>query len=118
GLVETMFRDIDDKTVKASIDQFRDIMEKETGHTGESVTIKDCWGVADQLVKGKVQLGAIHGFEFAWVRQKYPELRPLVVAVNQQLYVHSLIMTKAGSSVRDFAGLKGQSIAVPEHTKE
>jgi ABC-type phosphate/phosphonate transport system substrate-binding protein len=116
GLVESMFRDIDERTVKASIDQFRDIMERETGHTGESVTIKDYSGVADQLVKDKIQLGAVHGFEFAWLRQKYPDLRALVVAVNQQVYTRSLILTRAGVSVRDFASLKGQSIAVPERT--
>src|SRR5438128_564912 len=118
GLVETMFRDIPENTVKTSIDQFREIMEKETGHTGESVTIKDYTDVADQLVKNKIQLAALHGFEFAWVRQKHQELRPLVVAINQKRYVQSSIMVQAGAAIRDFAGLKGQALAVPEATKE
>ena len=39
-----------------------------------------------------------------------------MVAINQQVYVHSLVVTKAGGAIRDFATLKGQSLAVPEHT--
>src|ERR1700730_7621503 len=74
GLVETLFADIPEKTVNASIDQFRQIMERETGHTGESVTNKTYTEVAEQLVKNKIQLGAMHGFEYAWVRPKYPDL--------------------------------------------
>ena len=117
GLVESMFRDIPEKSVKASIDQFREIMEKETGHTGESVTIKDYTGVADQVMKNQVQLGALHGFEFAWVRKKYPDLRPLAVAVNQQRYVNSHLLALAKEPVADLSGLKGQTLAIPEQTK-
>ena len=113
-----MFPDIPEKSVKASIDQFREIMERETGHTGESVTITSYTEVADQLVKNKIQLGALHGFQYAWVRPKYSDLRPLVVAVNQQTYVSAIIATQAGGAIGDFPGLKGQVIAIPEHTKE
>ena len=118
GIVETLFPDIPEKTVDASIDQFRQIMERETGHTGESVTIKTYSDVANQLVKNKIQLGAVHGFEYAWVRPKYPDLRPLVVAVNQQTYVSAILAVQAGGPAADFSALKGQTIAIPEHTKE
>jgi ABC-type phosphate/phosphonate transport system substrate-binding protein len=118
GLLETMFPDIPEKSVKASIDQFREIMERDTGHTGESVTLKTSAEVAEQVVKNKIQLGALHGFEYAWIRPKYSDLRPLVVAVNQQTYIHAIIVGQANSAVRDFPELKSQSIAIPEHTKE
>ena len=109
GIVETLFPDIPEKTVNASIDQFRQIMERETGHTGESVTIKTYAEVADQLVKNKIQLGVMHGVEYAWVRPKYSELRPLVVAVNQQTYV-SAILARAGRRwPRGFFWLEGAS---------
>jgi ABC-type phosphate/phosphonate transport system substrate-binding protein len=118
GLLETMFPDIPEKSVKASIDQFREIMERETGHTGESVTLKTYTEVAQQLVKNKIQLGALHGFEYAWIRPKYGDLRPLVVAVNQQTYIHAIIVVQANGAARGFPELKGQTIAIPEHTKE
>ena len=118
GLLETMFPDIPEKSVKASIDQFREIMERETGHTGESVTLKTYVDVADQVVKNKIQLGALHGFEYAWIRPKYVDLRPLVVAVNQQTYIQAIIVVQANGAARDFPELKGQTIAIPEHTKE
>jgi ABC-type phosphate/phosphonate transport system substrate-binding protein len=118
GLLETMFPDIPEKSVKASIDQFREIMERETGHTGESITLKTSTEIAEQLVKNKIQLGALHGFEYAWIRAKYADLRSLVVAVNQQTYIHAIIVVQANSAARDFPELKGQTIAIPEHTKE
>jgi ABC-type phosphate/phosphonate transport system substrate-binding protein len=118
GLLETMFPDIPEKSVKASIDQFREIMERETRHTGESVTLKTYSEVAEQLEKDKIQLGALHGFEYAWIRPKHGDLRPLVVAVNQQTYIQAIVVVQANGPARDFPDLKGQTIAIPEHTKE
>jgi ABC-type phosphate/phosphonate transport system substrate-binding protein len=117
GLVESLFADISENTLTASMDQFRQIMERETGHNGESVTVKDCWTLADELARKELQLGALSGFEYAWVREKHPDLRPLVVAVNQELYARSLLMVGPKSAVKTAADLVNQTLAIPKHTR-
>jgi ABC-type phosphate/phosphonate transport system substrate-binding protein len=117
GLVDTMFRDTPVDTVQASIDEFKTILQRETGRPGESLTVKDATALAEQLLRKEVQIGACLGYEFAWVKEKHPELRPLVVAVNQQRYVKALLLVKADGPVKDFAALRGTTLAQARKTK-
>jgi ABC-type phosphate/phosphonate transport system substrate-binding protein len=92
-------------------------MEQDTGHQGDSVVVPDFVDLGEQLAQGKLQLGVFHGFEFAWARQKHPKLRPLVIAVNQRRDVRAHLVIRAESPIKDFAGLQGKTLAVPEGTK-
>jgi ABC-type phosphate/phosphonate transport system substrate-binding protein len=117
GLVQSLFRDVPEGTVKASTEDFKVLMEKDTGHKGDAVVVADAGSLAEQLSQGKLQLGVFHGFEFAWVRQKYPRLRPLAIAVNQRKDVRAHVLVRADSPLKDFAGLQGKKLALPEGTR-
>jgi ABC-type phosphate/phosphonate transport system substrate-binding protein len=118
GIVDNLFRGIPQKTVDASAEPFRALMEKETGRTGEMVKIRDAFDLAQKLSQDKVELGVFYGYEYAWVQQKYPKLRPLAVAVNQEHRLFSYLVVRKDSGIADMDGLKGKSLALPEHTKE
>ena len=66
-----------------------------------------------RLAAKKLHLGVFQGYEFAWAQEKYPELKPLAVAVNVYTLPHRLRGDAAGRPATDFAGLKGQSLAIP-----
>jgi ABC-type phosphate/phosphonate transport system substrate-binding protein len=117
GLLKSMFRDVPEQKVKASVEAFRALMEKDTGHKGDSVVVPDFGNLAEQLARGKLQLGVFHGFELAWTRQKHPKLRPLVIAVNQRKDVRAHLVIRADNSIRDFAGLQGKALALAKGTK-
>src|ERR1700730_4825125 len=66
GIVDNLFRGIPQKTVDASAEPFRALMEKETGRTGEMVKIRDAFDLAQKLSQDKVELGVFYGYEYAW----------------------------------------------------
>jgi ABC-type phosphate/phosphonate transport system substrate-binding protein len=100
---------------KAALAILKSFIKDETGFDNEIVDEKDWQELGDQLAKGKVQLGAFHGYEFAWAQQRDPALRPLVLAVNGQLFPSVYVVTRKNDKARNFAGLQGQSIALLGH---
>jgi ABC-type phosphate/phosphonate transport system substrate-binding protein len=117
GLVQSLFRDVPEATIKGSIQDFKSLIEKDTRYKSDSLTVPDFGDLGKQLAEGKLQLGVFQGYEFAWVRQKYPKLRPLVIAVNQRKDVRAHLLIRAGSPIKDFAAIQGQALALPERTK-
>ena len=117
GLVESLFRDVSEGSIKGSIEEFKAQMEAETGQPGEAVRVADAWKLGEQLTQRKLQLGVFHGFELAWARQKYPKLRPLVVAVNQRPDAEAVVLVAANSPFRDTEALKGKALALPQRSK-
>jgi len=118
GVVDTLFRGIPQKTVDASAEPFRALMEKETGRTGEMIQIRDAYELAQKLSKDQVELGVFYGYEYAWVTQKYPKLRPLAVAINQEHRVYAYLVVRKDSRLAGVKDLKGKSLAIPDYTKE
>jgi ABC-type phosphate/phosphonate transport system substrate-binding protein len=118
GMIASLFSDVPAATVMAMAQPFSAIMEAQTGVGGELVTCGDADHLGQQLAEDKVQLGVFHGIEFAWARQKYPELRPLVIAVNQQHYLHAHLLVRAESKLATLADLQDKTLALPQQTRE
>jgi ABC-type phosphate/phosphonate transport system substrate-binding protein len=93
-------------------------MEAQTGLHGDLVAGGDAFSVAEQLNGDKIQLGVFHGFEFAWAREKYPKLKPLMIAVNQQRHLFAQVLVKKDNEAKGWADLKGKSLALPRYSKE
>ena len=62
-----------------------------------------------------MQLGAFRGFQFAWAKERFPLLQPLALVVNGSVSPVVYIVCRKDNKARDFAGLQGQSIALPGH---
>jgi ABC-type phosphate/phosphonate transport system substrate-binding protein len=118
GMVSSIFRDVPDPMVKVALRPFRLLMETQTGLRGKLVPAGDAMSLAEQLNSNKLQLGVFHGFEFAWAKQKYPELRPLMIAVNRQRYLYAHIVVNQESNIKDLADLQGKTLAVPHCSRE
>ena len=74
--------------------------------------------LARQLKDDEVQLGVFHGVEFAWVHQKYPTLKPLVIAVNGPAYLRTHLVVRADSKIASAANLKGKVVELPRMSSE
>lgn len=118
GIVQSLFRYANDAEAKSSMGQFETFMKNRTGLGGEFVTVKDAYALAEQLSSDKVRFGTFHGIEFAWAKQKYPKLTPLVVAVNQDSHLRAHLLVSKDSAATEFADLKGKSLAIPAGTRE
>jgi len=118
GIVESLFRGIPQKTVDASAEPFQALMEKETGRKGKMIRISDALELAQKVSRDELELGVFYGYEYAWEKQKYPKLRPLAIAVNQEHRLYAYIIVRKDKGIRDVADLKGKSLAIADHTKE
>jgi len=118
GATNELFGDTPRKTVDASVEPFRQLMERQTGYTGELVTGKnDAFDVARKLNKRTLQLGVFEGFEYAWVRPNNLDLLPLVIAVNQETYPRAVLVVATNSPIQSFSDLKGKVLAEPKGSK-
>src|SRR6185295_7534076 len=70
GIVESLFRDVPASLVKYVSPPFEKLMREQTGLEAEVVTAGDAYDLGKLLAEGKVQFGVLHGFEFAWAREK------------------------------------------------
>jgi ABC-type phosphate/phosphonate transport system substrate-binding protein len=118
GLVQSLFRDVPAPLVQMLSYPFRSLMRAQTGMNGQLVTVPD-WGVLGrQLHDKQVQLGVFHGIEFAWARQKYPDLRPLCIAINRDRNLYAFLVTRDDNPARQLSDLKGKALALPRGSRE
>ena len=118
GMISSLFTDIPEAAVMAMMQPFSALMEAQTGVSGQLVPCGDANNLGQQLMDDKVQLGVFHGIEFAWTRLKHPELRPLVIAVNQQRYLRAYLIVRADSPVSNLGDLKDKVLALPQPTRD
>jgi len=102
----------DDKE-KSALATLKSFIKDETGLNNEIVEQKDWQELTDKLAKGQVHVGVYQGYEFAWAQEKHPELRPLALAINVHRYPTAHVVTNVKNKSKDFAGLQGQSFAIP-----
>ena len=118
GMVGTLFRDQPPALVLAMMKPFGSVMKAQTGVPGELVVGGDPFQLAKMLIDNEVQLGVFHGIEYGWVREKHPELQPLMIAVSKHQHVHCALIVRASSDAEEFADLEGGTLALPKGTRE
>jgi len=117
GLVDSLFRDVPASLIKYVAPPFEKLMLEQTGMVAEVVTAGDAYDVGKLLSDGKVQFAVLHGFEFAWARQKYPDLKPLVIAVNRHRSLKAHLVMRSDNETTDLSGLKGKSVSLPKRSR-
>jgi ABC-type phosphate/phosphonate transport system substrate-binding protein len=98
---------------KEALQSLQNFIKDETGFANELIREKDWQELAEKMTKGDLHLGVFKGYEFAWAQQKYPDLKPLALAENTRLYTEVYVVTRRDNPAMGFAGLQGQSLALP-----
>jgi ABC-type phosphate/phosphonate transport system substrate-binding protein len=116
GVLGGMFRDVPPDVIQVVSSPFRDLFKKHTGLGGDVEVVDDCHALADKLDAKKVQLGLFHGFEWAWVKDRHPDLKPVAVTVPHKR-AQACIVVNAKSTAAEPADLAGAEVVVPNGTK-
>jgi ABC-type phosphate/phosphonate transport system substrate-binding protein len=98
---------------KGSEETLKDFIKTETGLNNEIIRQKDWRELADKMASGQLHLGVFQGYEFAWAQEKHPGLQSLALAVNVYRYPVAYVVARKDNKATDFAGLQGQSLALP-----
>jgi ABC-type phosphate/phosphonate transport system substrate-binding protein len=116
GMVSSLFRNVPQALITASMGPFKILMEAQTGLPGELVQGGDAIVLGQDLGADKVHLGVFQGFEFAWAQKRFPDLRPLMIAVNQHAHLHVHVLVAKNSEASQLPDLKGKTLALPTRT--
>jgi ABC-type phosphate/phosphonate transport system substrate-binding protein len=98
---------------KANLDTLKAFIKDETGLNNEIIRQKNWQELVEKMSKGELQIGVFQGYEFAWAKEKNADLKPLALAINVYPYPEAYIVAKSDNPAKDFAGLKGQPLAIP-----
>lgn len=118
GMVGSLFRDQPPALVMAMMKPFGSVMKAQTGVPGELVPGGDPFQLAQMLVNDEIQLAVYHGVEFAWVRERHPELQPLMIAVSTHRHIRCNLIVNCDCEAECFADLKGGVLTLPKGTRE
>src|SRR5262245_31525073 len=118
GMLKSMFRDVPPQMIPAMNKPFQLLVKAQTSMDGDTVLAETPDELRQQLVDGKVHLAVFHGFEFAWVKLKQPDLVPLMLAGSNPNALKAVVVVKADSSIEKVSDLQGQTLALPNCTRE
>jgi ABC-type phosphate/phosphonate transport system substrate-binding protein len=99
---------------KGAMESLKGFIKDETGFENDITRQKDWQELVDKMAKGQLQIGVFQGYEFAWAQKDHSELKPLALAVNVYRYPIVYIVTNKDDPAKDFAGLKGHALGLPD----
>jgi ABC-type phosphate/phosphonate transport system substrate-binding protein len=97
---------------------FKVLVRSQTGLDGEVVMEADGLHVARQLDAGKLQLGVLLGHEFAWAKDKYPSLEPVVCTVPRPREIQAFILVRWDCKAATLGDMKGTKLALAKATRD
>lgn len=118
GMMRTIFKDTPDSLLQILMKPFSTVMESQTGLKGDLVMSPNFDKLGKQLCDDEIQVGVFHGFEFAWAKLKYPDLEPLMLAVNNKALLKSYIVVADNSGIKSVDDLKGKSVSFARGNRE
>jgi ABC-type phosphate/phosphonate transport system substrate-binding protein len=113
GISRSVFFEEAESVVKAAMPLWTALVKSQAGIQAEFNAV-DTERLGQELVQRDVDMGVFQGYEFAWAAQKDPQLRPLVIVVNQKPYLSAAFIVREDTKIKDIAGLQGQTLAVPK----
>jgi ABC-type phosphate/phosphonate transport system substrate-binding protein len=117
GMIGSLFRDVPDGLLETMSKPFGTLMYTQTGMVGHLQKVAKVNELGQELVDQKLHLGIFHGFEFGWVKEKFPQLKPLVIAVNQHKHLQAYLLVRSDSEIKDFDDLKEKTVNMPRCSK-
>ncbi|MFL5331047.1 MAG: phosphate/phosphite/phosphonate ABC transporter substrate-binding protein [Gemmataceae bacterium] len=118
GMLKSMFRDVKPGVFSALSGTFSGLVESQTGMKGELTQVDSPDDMRQKVMNGELQLGAFHGFEFAWMKLKEPDLQPLMLAAVNPGSLKAVVVVAKDCQCNSVEQLQGKTVAIPTSTRE
>jgi ABC-type phosphate/phosphonate transport system substrate-binding protein len=99
---------------KGALESLKSFIKETTELDNDITRQKDWRELTDKMAKGQLHIGVFQGYEFAWAQKEHAELKPLALAINLYRYPVVYVVTAKDNPAKDFAGLQGQSVSLPD----
>jgi ABC-type phosphate/phosphonate transport system substrate-binding protein len=118
GMLATMFRSGKPGMFAAFKAPFCSVVESQTGLESRLTMAPSLDEMQQQLSDGQLHFGLCHGFEFAWMRQRQPDLKPVMIAAPAVRPLKGFLVVVGDSPAKSLDDLKGKTIALPHGLHE
>jgi ABC-type phosphate/phosphonate transport system substrate-binding protein len=118
GIPKSQFRDVPQALRAFAGQPFQDLMKEQTGIDGEMVQEPDAMTVARQIDEGKLHMGVLQGHEYAWAREKYPSLQPLIRSVYRPKEIQAVLLVRQDCTAANLGELKSRKLALATTLKD
>jgi len=118
GIPQSVFRDVPPALLHVAGSTFKDIMKSQTGLDGEVAVDGEALAVAKAVDAGRLHLGVFLGHEFAWAKEKYPDLTPLVCSVPRPKEIQAYLLVRWDSKAAHLGDLKEGKLALATGTRD
>ena len=112
GMPDSLFFGIPKWLIETGAAPFKKMMKDSTGINGNLRILPDPMTLARELDQGKVQIGVMQGYEFAWAKSKYPQLDAIAMAVPMREQ-QTFCLVKWDSKAANIHDLKEGKISLP-----
>ncbi len=116
GVIQSLFRGQEPTALLAASAPLSELVNIQTGIRAQFTVVKDGADMAKRLKEDDLQLGVLHGIEYAWIKDKHPELQPLVLPYNQTIKLKSYLLVRNDCEAKCLEDLKGKTLALPKKT--
>ncbi|HMP01151.1 MAG TPA: PhnD/SsuA/transferrin family substrate-binding protein [Gemmatales bacterium] len=90
-----------------------DILGSQLGVKLKLCAVADAPEMTRLLLAQELDLGVMHGIEYAWLRRQSPALKPVALAMNETIKLRALVIVPACDDAMTIADLKGSIALVP-----
>jgi ABC-type phosphate/phosphonate transport system substrate-binding protein len=118
GVSKSMYRDVPAELVRMAGQPFQDLIKAQTGLTGEMLPATEAMETARAIDEGKIHLGVFPGHEFAWAKEKYPDLQPIICSVYRPKEIHAVILVRHDCKATTLADMKDSKLALAPTLKD
>jgi ABC-type phosphate/phosphonate transport system substrate-binding protein len=113
GMIKSLFRAADEGTVLASTKIFSNLILMQTGVRADFSVVEEPAELARCIDAGELDFGVLHGVEYGWVKERYPQVKPLVIAYNKTWKLRAHVLVRADSPCEGVADLRGKNLLFP-----
>jgi ABC-type phosphate/phosphonate transport system substrate-binding protein len=117
GVLNGMFRDVPPAILQVTAKPFSDIFKKQTGLEGEVEVFPDCDALAAKMTAKQLHIGVFHGYEYAWIRDAHPDVKPIVITIPPGGKCQAILVVSKADKAQTPADLQGPIVVVPMFTK-
>jgi ABC-type phosphate/phosphonate transport system substrate-binding protein len=117
GVLNGMFRDVPPAILQVTARPFSDLFKKQTGLEAEVEVFPDCDALAAKMTAKELHIGVFHGYEYAWIKDAHPEVKPAVITIPPGGKCQAILVVNKADKAQTPADLQGSTVVVPMFTK-
>src|SRR5262245_32518841 len=118
GVPKSFFRDVPAELLPLAGQPFEELFSERTGLKGTLAQESDAMTVARKIDAGELQLGVLFGHEFGCVREKFPNLEPIVCAVDRPQKVQAMIIVRHDCKAANLKEMSEPKLALATKLKD